>query len=340
MQLIRAKTADAAWRQAHQLVMATFEKGKVQASRVGDTCEVLHVALEIDDPSQHWVLSRSPAVNPAFGIAEVIWILAGSNDASILNYWFPQLPKFSGEGATYPGAYGHRLRSHFGIDQFHRAFDVLNTNPDSRQVVLQYWDSRSDLPYNNGVPQTSDVPCNVISMLKIRDGKLDWTQVMRSSDVCRGLPYNLLQFTMLQEIFAGWLNLQLGSYHHWSDSLHAYIDGANKFSVNDLVVLEYCADNLHTSAHVGAIVIEEMYRRMSELTKQTLASSEIPQLTLNAGLPVAYQNMLVVLGAEASRRRGDFDQALWLIKSCTNRQLCQAWNLWLDRLSMAQDVSS
>lgn len=339
MQLIRAKTADAAWRQAHQLVMVTSEKGGLQASRGGDTCEVLHVALEIEDPSQHWVLSRSPAVNPAFGIAEVIWILAGSNDASILNYWFPKLPYFSGDGATYPGAYGYRLRRHLGIDQFHRAFDALNANPDSRQVVLQYWDGRSDLPFNDGAPQTFDVPCNVISMLKVRDGRLDWTQIMRSNDVCRGLPYNLLQFTMLQEIFAGWLNLQLGSYHHWSDSLHAYMDSAKEFAVNDLVVPAYCDDNLQTDAIEGEILIGEMYRRMSELTKPALEASDISQITLNTGLPEAYQNLLVVLGAEASRRRGNLDQAPWLMKSCTNRQLCQAWDLWWNRLSLAQDVN-
>ena len=211
--------------------MEASKNGGRQASRAGDTCEALHVAIEIEDPSQHWVLSRSPAVNPAFGIAEVIWILAGSNDANILNYWFPGLPHFSGDGATYPGAYGYRLRRHFGLDQIHRAFDVLNANPDSRQVVLQYWDGRTDLPCSNGVAQTSDIPCNVISMLKVRDGRLDWTQVMRSSDVCRGLPYNFLQFTMLQEMFAGWLDLQLGRYHHWSDSLHAYTDSVNEFSI-------------------------------------------------------------------------------------------------------------
>jgi thymidylate synthase len=298
----------------------------------------LHVAIEIEDPSQHWVLSRSPAVNPAFGIAEVIWILAGSNDANILNYWFPGLPHFSGDGATYPGAYGYRLRRHFGLDQIHRAFDVLNANPDSRQVVLQYWDGRTDLPCSNGVAQTSDIPCNVISMLKVRDGRLDWTQVMRSSDVCRGLPYNFLQFTMLQEMFAGWLDLQLGRYHHWSDSLHAYTDSVNEFSINNSVVPEYCAENLRTNVHDGEILINEMYRRMTDLTKPTLGASDIIDLTLNPGLPAPYRNLLIILGAEASRRRNEFDQAQWLMKTCTNRQLYQAWELWWTRVSLAQNV--
>lgn len=45
---------------------------------------------------------------------------------------------------------------------------------------------------------------------------------MRSNDVHRGLPYNVVQFTTLQEVMAGWLGLEVGGYHHWSDSLHLY----------------------------------------------------------------------------------------------------------------------
>jgi thymidylate synthase len=45
---------------------------------------------------------------------------------------------------------------------------------------------------------------------------------MRSNDLFKGLPYNLIQFTTLQEIIAGWLRIEVGSYNHISDSLHLY----------------------------------------------------------------------------------------------------------------------
>ncbi len=45
---------------------------------------------------------------------------------------------------------------------------------------------------------------------------------MRSNDHFRGLPHNLIQFTTVQEVLAGWLGISLGSYHHYSDSLHVY----------------------------------------------------------------------------------------------------------------------
>jgi thymidylate synthase len=187
MDLFRGSTADEVWRQAYTALTGTAACSKPQPSRAGDTLELLHAVLEIDDPRQRWVLSRQPAINPAFAIAETLWILAGSNDANVLNYWFPGLPEFRGEGPVYSGAYGDRLRKHFGIDQVRRACEVLAANPASRQVVLQLWDGCSDLPNPDGAPRCADVPCNVVSLLKVRDGQLEWTQIMRSNDV-EGVP--------------------------------------------------------------------------------------------------------------------------------------------------------
>jgi thymidylate synthase len=45
---------------------------------------------------------------------------------------------------------------------------------------------------------------------------------MRSNDVWLGLPYDLFTATILQELMAGWLGVELGTYHHHVDSLHLY----------------------------------------------------------------------------------------------------------------------
>ena len=333
MELIHASTSDDAWKQAFHLVSAASTKKRRQASRGGATYEVLRVVIEVEDPRQHWVVSRLPAINPAFGIAEVVWILAGSNDAEVLNYWFPQLPKYAGRGSFYSGAYGYRLRRHFGVDQLVRACEILSANPNSRQAVLQYWDGRSDLPLADGLPRSEDIPCNIISLLKVRDGLLDWTQVMRSNDVCRGLPYNLLQFTLLQEVLAGWLGLNLGHYHHWSDSLHAYVEDFHGFSIGESTDPPKNPDDLRTDLMMGQRIIEEMYRRLVALTRPGLNANDVSQLALAYGLPLSYQNLLAVLGAESARRRGYLDQAESIMVSCTNETLRYAWALWVARLN-------
>lgn len=332
MEQIRATTADEAWQQAFSLVLTASREDRNQASRIGDTYEVLHVAIEVKDPRQRWVTSRLPAINPAFGIAEVVWILAGSNDAGVLNYWFPQLPKYAGQGPTYSGAYGYRLRQHFGLDQLERVCETLGANPNSRQAVLQYWDGRVDLPQQDGLPRSEDIPCNVMSLLKVRNGCLDWTQIMRSNDVCRGLPYNLLQFTVLQEVLAGWLGLNLGHYCHWSDSLHAYTEGFHDFSINSPSSPIKNIDDLRTDAATGKRIIDEMFRRLKAFTRPALSTNDVSQLALAPSLPLSYQNLLVVLAAESARRRGYFDQAEHMISSCNNEVLRWAWSSWNTRL--------
>src|SRR5262249_46066683 len=148
------------------------------------------------------------------------------------------------EGPYYHGAYGFRLRRHYGLDQLDRACEALRRNPDGRQVVLQIWDPTLDLPHDDGSPQAPDIPCNLLSMLKGRGGKLEWVQVMRSNDLFRGMPYNFVQFTTLHEVMAGWLGVELGSYHQLSDSLHYYVDECNCFVDNPATCVMRNTDSL------------------------------------------------------------------------------------------------
>jgi len=64
--------------------------------------------------------------------------------------------------------------------------------------------------------------------VKIRHGKLEWSQIMRSKDVLLRIPYNFIQFTGLQEILAGWFELDMEAYNHYSDSLWLCKDETDK----------------------------------------------------------------------------------------------------------------
>ena len=219
--VFNGSSADDVWMQ----LAKEFQRpgvARIQSSRNGETKEILHVAISISDPKQRWVVSRRPALNPAFALAEVVWIINGRRDLAFLDFWNTKYKDFVGPGPELHGAYGYRLRHHLGLDQLERAYKILCHDSDTRQVVLQIWDSRIDMPKSDGTPVSKDVPCNVISMLKVRDGKLEWSQVIRSNDLFLGLPHNLVQFTSLQEIIAGWLNIECGTYNQISDSMHIY----------------------------------------------------------------------------------------------------------------------
>jgi thymidylate synthase len=324
-------TANDVWLQAATMLQEDNQDVQIQPSRGGTTRELLHAALSIRDPKQRWVVAREPGINPAFAIAEVVWIMNGRNDAAFLKPWNTQLSKFVGSADHLHGAYGFRLRKHFSLDQLERAYKVLSAAPNSRQTVLQLWDCKSDLPNEIGEPANDDIPCNIVSMLKVRDGKLEWMQVMRSNDLFRGTPYNFVQFTALQEIMAGWLDLDLGSYNHVSDSLHIY---ENEYSIAPID----CAFDAAKSLDSLALPKEDSSRvflLLSELIERlaaaSLSESELPKILRGHDLPLAYTNMLSLVAAEAARRRGWTDVARGIADECKNPLLQQAWQRWSAR---------
>jgi len=303
----------------------------VQSSRGGPTQEILHAAISIENPSARWVTSRHPALNPAFAFAELIWTVNGREDAKFLNYFNSKLPGYAGDGPTYHGAYGKRLRHNLGCDQLRRAYHALKNNPDSRQIVLQIWDGKIDLPGDDGVPVAADVPCNLVSLLKIRNGRLEWTQVMRSNDIFRGIPYDFFQFTCLQEIVAGWLGVQPGCYCHVSDSLHAYVKDLPNLLAAAPVTSVVDSSSLSLPFEDSEAVFRALGQAVDLIVDTNRSASDLRAAIGSPALPQSYQDMLVVLAAEGLRVRGNVSLAQDVIGNCTNPLYRQLWGRWLHR---------
>lgn len=336
----QSDSADKLWLAA---ATAFADKGSafLQPSRCGDTIELLHVMFSLTDSRQRWILSRSPALNPAFALAEVVWIVLGLRDANFINYWNPALPSYCGSDSEYHGAYGFRLRSHFGFDQLDRAYHALSAASDSRQVVLQIWDPASDFPSDDGSARSADVPCNVASFLKVRQGRLEWTQLMRSNDFIRGLPHNFVQFTSLQEVISGWLQLEPGSYIHLSDSLQVYTRDITAIESPNAIVVPKNTDRLCLAKAESEKVFAEIGARMRRMAEadDSLSQVQLSKLSSANGFNHAYQNLLYVLGADAARRRGWPDLTLDLWNRCRNNVLREAMGRWLMRKAIEPSCS-
>jgi len=306
-----------------------------QSSRNGGTEEVLHVVMTLRSPRERWLTCRRPAINPAFALAEVVWILKGRNDARFLNAFCPGLPRFVGETAEHYGAYGYRLHRHFGVNQLERAYLALKDNPTSRQVVLQIWDVVSDLPDEHGQPKSADIPCNIGAMLKVRDSRLHWTQVMRSTDLFRGLPYNFIQFTFLQELLASWLGLDLGPFELWSDSLHVYdsdsdvlcvlpAGGDDEVSRSRPIILT----KDQTEAAVHAVV-----DRIDHAIDAVSTPRQLLELADWQSDPV-FGDILSIMLAELARRRQWWAVVVRLTGHLHDCQLEKVWRAWAERTRM------
>lgn len=328
---IARRTADEAWRDVTALLIESGLSA-AQGSRGGDTLELLHVGLRLRDTTQRWVVSRTPALNPAFALVEVFWIAGGRGDAALPTHWNPALPRYCGATSTYHGAYGHRLRKHFGIDQLDRVYRALMSAPDSRQCVLQLWDSRVDLPQLNGEPAALDIPCNVVAMPKVRAGKLEWMQVIRSNDVFLGLPHNIVQFTALQEMLAGWLGIVAGDYCQLSDSLHIYSHDVERGRASlEPLASPDSTDSFAISRADWDEVLPDVLGRLDGLAKSDISPSAFKTLAFAADVPVAYNNSVLIAAADAARRLGWHDVAHDCVDACTNPALVGLWSRWRAR---------
>lgn len=321
------KSADEVWEKA---AMRLLEQNNTIDGRTGEVYEVLHAFISIEDPKQKWIYNRIPPMSLAFALAELIWIMNGENDAKVINFWNPVLKKYAGNDAAYYGAYGKRIRSQFGFDQLEKAYQALQNVPESRQVVIQIYDTRTDFPIENGKPRAEDIPCNICSLLKVRNNKLEWTQIMRSNDVLLGLPYNFIQFTGLQEIMAGWLEIQVGTYNHYSDSLHLYKRDIDKIGIAREKKIEN-SDSLALNKIESDKIFKEMYERMIQLSNSKISEKDIWLLTRLKSQYSAYNNIMYVLGSYCARKRKMEGLAEEMINQCSNNLYKQMWQRWIHK---------
>lgn len=329
--IFKGQTANEVWLKAYRQLEEI--SGTPQESRIGLNHEILHAFISIKDPRQRWITARKPAFNIAFAIAEIIWIMNGRNDSKFLNFWNSKLPEYAGRGPEYHGAYGHRLRKNFGFDQLDKAYNALKNNPKSRQVVLQIWDPNRDFPDKDGVAVNADIPCNIVSLIKVRDGKLEWQQIMRSNDIILGLPYNLIQFTTIQEIMAGWLDCEVGTYNHLSDSLHLYIENQDNYGISEATELVQNNDDLRLKKSESEKIFEEFSGKVDSIVENNYSENDLKDIYIWDKAPGSYKNLLSIICAEAARKAEYYELSDEFISKCQNPLLVLFWEFWMKRFS-------
>ncbi len=211
-------TADSANELYAAACRAVTRDGAPVSPRGMATREVLGAHLCLTDPRRRLIdLPPTRVINPAFAVAETLWILSGSDDAWIFRY-NRALTRYADDGRLQ-GAYGPRMRRWAGyLDQLDQVRQLMIRDPDSRQGVIQLFDPVRD------TRGPRDVPCTLGYRFFLRSGRLHMYTTMRSQDLWLGFPYDVFAATVLQELMAGWLGAELGEYHHHVDSLHLYAE--------------------------------------------------------------------------------------------------------------------
>lgn len=193
------------------LVNALLRYGERSAPRGQPILELRPVVIELSDPRRSVIAVKDRWLNYSFMVAEWLWIVDGRNDVAMIRFYNKQIGQFSDNGRTFFGAYGPRFR-----EQLARVIKTLTVDPDSRQAVIELW--REPPPGGS-----KDIPCTLSWQFFIRQGKLEMHATMRSSDVWLGLPYDVFNFSMIQQGVAALLGgIQLGKLTLTLHSSHLY----------------------------------------------------------------------------------------------------------------------
>lgn len=187
-----------------------------ETSRVGPVKNLGPFCFSLKGNCDRFIFLNKRKFNPVLAIVEACWILAGRNDVASLESVVKDFRKYSDDGTTLNGAYGHRLRKYFGFDQLDEAVHQLSEQPTTRRVCLTLF-SPDDLGR-----ESSDIPCNTSVYLKIHDRQLDMSVCNRSNDLFLGVPYNLFAFRLLQIYVSERLSINPGHQLHFTNSLHFY----------------------------------------------------------------------------------------------------------------------
>jgi thymidylate synthase len=202
------------------VVEAIVRDGEPVAPRTISTKELRGISISISDPRRRYVSLAPRRWSFAYALGEFCWHARGSAKLDEISFYSKRWEQMSDDGETVVGSsYGAKI---FAAEyQLESQWDVIKTalksDLSSRRSVLYFGE-----PLGTASAQSRDVSCATSLQFLVRQRKLEAVATMRSNDAMIGLPYDIFLFTMLQELMAVSLQLEVGPYHHFVGSMHIY----------------------------------------------------------------------------------------------------------------------
>lgn len=164
---------------------------------------------------------------------ELFWFLSGdTNEANLrakgVDIWkewadLEHTRRFGREPGDLGPVYGYLWRSfggHYperdGVDQIARLINEIESNPNSRRLIVTGWDpkecDRVDLP-----------PCHTLFQFKVERGRVLHCQLyQRSADAFLGVPFNISSYALLTHMVAHVCRLEVGEFIYTLGDYHIY----------------------------------------------------------------------------------------------------------------------
>ena len=234
-------------RQYHDLLRHILENGTRHEDRTGTGTISAFGYQTRFDLREGFPIVTTKRVPFRWVAEELFWFLSGSTDereltARGVDIWAEwateeQTERFRREAGDLGPVYGYLWRSfggeypkRDGVDQIERLISEIETNPNSRRLIVTGWDPRV-------CDEVALPPCHTLFQFKIENEKTLHCQLyQRSADAFLGVPFNISSYALLTHLVAHVCDLKVGEFIHTFGDLHIYSNHAEQ--VNELLSRE------------------------------------------------------------------------------------------------------
>jgi len=164
----------------------------------GDTKALFNVGFTIENPMQNYISNKERQWKLAYAAAEWhIWVKMANSDGNVMSN------------------YGWQWQRENQIDY---VVAKLRREKDTRHAAISIYDCKEHQLYRK------DTPCTYAIQFTILNNRLNMAVLMRSNDLWYGFCNDQYQFSMLQQMIAERLNIEIGNYYHYAHNMHLYND--------------------------------------------------------------------------------------------------------------------
>lgn len=218
------------------VVQRIIENGIEKADRTGTgTYSIFDATMKFDLSSGSIPLLTTKKMHWTSIIHELLWYISGSTDNNDLTKNGVRIwSEWATESGELGPIYGEQLRNWNGsIDQLAYVIHTLKTDPDSRRMVVSYWNP--DVLPNSAISPQENVelgkqalpPCHMLWQLYSVphvDGKrrVSMKLTQRSADIFLGVPYNIVQYSILLHMICHITGNHVGDFIWSGGDVHLY----------------------------------------------------------------------------------------------------------------------
>lgn len=196
-----------------------YEIVNVSGIQNKETKSILNVGFYIDNPLDRIISTNSRNFNEEYAEYEWQWYLSCDSDATEIakkaKIWY----KCMDSKGKVNSNYGYQWNKG---NQLEYVLNELTKNKDSRRASISIYDAKDRYNFEN------DTPCTYAINFRIIDNKLNMSVMMRSNDLWYGFCNDQYCFSKLQELISNKLEIEIGSYFHFTNDMHLYNNFLNK----------------------------------------------------------------------------------------------------------------